>query len=103
VMSQFFKRKSLGRHPKAHALCTDDGGVIASGRKIRGPVPGAARKKKTKMAAIVGDGGLDELFPSLLKPAAKVQCVNWGAGEPPQRLTEAVKDWDSRPAAHWTP
>jgi hypothetical protein len=30
-----------------------------------------------------------------LKPAAKIQRVNWGAGEPLQRLTEAVKDWDS--------
>jgi hypothetical protein len=46
------------------------------------------------MAAIVGDGGLDELCPSLLKPV-KVQRVNWVAGEPLQRLTEAVKDWDS--------
>jgi hypothetical protein len=63
-----------------------------SGRKKRGPVPGAAIKKKTKTAAIVGDGGLDELCPSLLKPVAKVQRVNWGAGEPLQRLTEAVKD-----------
>jgi hypothetical protein len=71
-MSHFFERKSLGRGPKAHALCTDDAGVIVSGRKKRGPVLGAARKKKTKTAAIVGDGGLDELWPSLLKPAAKV-------------------------------
>jgi hypothetical protein len=95
VMSQYFKRKSLGRRPKAHALCTDDVGVIATGRKKRGTVPGAARKKKTKtMAAIVGDGGLDGICPSLLKPA-KVQRVNWGAGDPLQRLTEAVKDWDS--------
>jgi hypothetical protein len=66
-----------------------------SGRKKRGPIPGEARKKKTKTAAIVGDGGLDELRPSLLKPAAKVQRVHWGAGETLQRLTEAVKDWDS--------
>jgi hypothetical protein len=95
VMSQYFKRKSLGRHPKSHALCTDDVGVIVSGRKKRGPVPGAARKKKTKTAAVVGDGGLYELCPSLLKPAAKVQRVNWVVGEPLQRLTEAVKDWDS--------
>jgi hypothetical protein len=95
LMSQYFKRKSLGRRPKAHALCTDDVGVIVSGRKKRGPVPGAARKKKTKTAAIVGDGVLDKLCPSILKPAAKVQRVNWGAGEPLQRLTEAVKDWDS--------
>jgi hypothetical protein len=102
VMSQYFKRKSLGRRQKAHALCTDDVGVIVSGRKKRGPVPGAARKKKTKTAAVVGDGGLDELCPSLLKPAAKVQRVNWGVGEPLQRLTEAVKDWDSSPEAHWT-
>jgi hypothetical protein len=94
VMSQYFKRQSLERRPKAHALCTDDVGVIVSGRKKRGSVPGAARKKKMKTAAIVGDGGLDELFPSLLKPA-KVQRVNWGSGEPLQRLTEAVKDWDS--------
>jgi hypothetical protein len=92
VMSQYFKRKSLGQRPKAHALFTDDVGVIVSGRKKIGPVPGAARKKKTKTAAIVGDGGLDELCPSLLKPSAKVQCVNWGAVEPLQRLTEAVKD-----------
>jgi hypothetical protein len=76
-------------------LCTDEVGVIVSGRKKRGPVPGAARKKKTKTAAIGGDGGLDELCPSLLKPSSKVQRVNWGAGEPLQRLTEAVKDWDS--------
>jgi transposase len=48
-----------------------------------------------KTAAIVGDGGLDKLCPSLLKPAAKVQRANWGAGEPLQRLTEAVKDCDS--------
>jgi hypothetical protein len=96
-MSQYFKRKSLGRLPKAHALCTDDVGVIVSGRKKRGPVPGAASKKKTKTktAAVVGDGGLDELCPSLLKPAAKVQRVNWRVGEPLQRLTDAVKDWDS--------
>jgi hypothetical protein len=94
VMSQYFKSKSLRRHPKAHALCTDGVGVIVSGRK-RGPVPGAARKKKTKTAAIVGDGGLDDLCPSLLKPAAKVQRVNWGAGEPLQILTEVVKDWYS--------
>jgi hypothetical protein len=66
-----------------------------SGRKKRGPVPGASRKKKTKTAAIVGDGRLDELCPILLKPAEKVQCVKWGAGDPLQRLTEAVKDWDS--------
>jgi hypothetical protein len=96
VMPHYFKRKSLGWRPKAHALCTDDVGVIVSGRKKRGPVPGAARKKKTKMkmkkAAIVGDGGLEELCPSLLKPS-KVQRVNWGAGEPLQRLTEAAKDW----------
>jgi hypothetical protein len=46
------------------------------------------------MAAIVGYGGLAELCPSLLEPA-KVQRVNWGAGEPLQRLIEAVKDWDS--------
>jgi hypothetical protein len=78
VMSQYFKRKSLGRRPKAHALCTDDVGVIASGRKKRGPVPGAARKKKTKTAVIIGDGGLDKLCPSLMKPSAKVQRVNWG-------------------------
>jgi hypothetical protein len=82
VMSQYFKRKSLGRRPKAHALCTDDVGVIVRGRKKRGPVPGAASsKKKTKTAAVVGDGGLDELCPSLLKLAAKVQRVNWGAAE----------------------
>jgi hypothetical protein len=30
-----------------------------------------------------------------LKPAAKVQRVNWGAGKPLQRLSEVVKDWDS--------
>jgi hypothetical protein len=95
VISQYFKRKSLGRRTKAHALCTDDAGVIVSGRKKRGLVPGAARNKKTKTAVIVGDGVLDELCPSLLKPAAKVQCVNWGAGEPLQRLTDTVKDWDS--------
>jgi hypothetical protein len=95
VMSQYFKRKSLGQRPKAHALCTDDVGVIVSGRKKRGPVPVAARKKKTETAAVVGDGVLDELCPSILKPAAKVQCVNWGVGEHLQRLTEAVKDWDS--------
>jgi hypothetical protein len=95
VVSQYFKRKSLGRHLKSHALCTDYVGVIVSGRKKIGPVPGAARKKKTKTAAIVGDGGLDGLCPSLLKTVAKVQCVNWGAGELLQRLTEAVKDWDS--------
>jgi hypothetical protein len=98
LMSQYFKRKSLGRRPKAHALCTDDVGIIVSGRKKRGLVPGAARKKKTKTntktASIVGGGGMEELFPSLLKPA-KVQHVNWGAGEPLQRLTDAVKDWDS--------
>jgi hypothetical protein len=96
VMSHYFKRKSLGRRPKAHALCTDDVGAIVIGRKKRGPVPGAARKKntKTKMAAIVGDGGLEELCPSLLK-TLKVQRVNWGAGEPLQRLTEALNDWDS--------
>jgi hypothetical protein len=35
VMSQYFKRKSLGRRPKAHALCTDDVVVIMSGRKKR--------------------------------------------------------------------
>jgi hypothetical protein len=92
VMSQYFNRKSLGRRPKAHALCTDDVGVIVSGRNKREPVPEAARKKKMKTAAIVGDGGLDELCPSLLKPAAKVQRVKWGAGEPLQRLNEAVKD-----------
>ena len=40
TMSQFFKRKKLGRRPKAHALCTDDVGAIVSGRKKRGPVPG---------------------------------------------------------------
>jgi hypothetical protein len=78
-MSQYFKRKSLGRHPKAHALCTDGVGVIVSGRKKRGPVPVAARKKKTETAAIVGDGGLNELCPSLLKPVAKVKRVNWGS------------------------
>jgi hypothetical protein len=44
-------------------------------------VPGAARKKKTKTAVIIGDGVLDELCQSLLKPA-KVQRVNLGAGEP---------------------
>jgi hypothetical protein len=59
VMSQYFKRKSLGRRPKAHALCTDDVGIIVRWRKKRGPVPGAARKKKTKTSAIVGDGGLE--------------------------------------------
>jgi hypothetical protein len=65
VMSQYFKRKSLGRRPKAHALCTDDAGIIVIGRNKIGPVPGAARKKKTKTktktktAAIVGDGGLE--------------------------------------------
>jgi hypothetical protein len=95
VISQYFKRKSLGQHPKAHALCTDDAGIILSGRKKRGPFLGAARKKKTNTAAIVDDGGLDELCPSLLKPAAKLQHVNWGAGEPLQILPEAVKDWDS--------
>jgi hypothetical protein len=96
VVSQFFKRKSLGRRPKAHTLCTDDVGVIVSGRKKRGPVPGAASSKKmTKTAAVVGDGGLDELCPSILKPASKVQRANWGVGETLQRLTEAVKDWDS--------
>jgi hypothetical protein len=94
-MSQYFKSKSLGQRPKAHALFTDDGGIIVSVRKKRGPVPGADRKKKTKTAFIVGDGVLDEICPSLLNPAAKVQRVNWGAGEPLQRLTEAVKDWDS--------
>jgi hypothetical protein len=75
-MSQCFKRKSLKRRPKAHALCTDDIVAIVSGRKKRGPVQGAARKKKTrtKMADIVGDGGLEELCPILLKPL-KVQCV----------------------------
>jgi hypothetical protein len=72
VMSQYFKRKSFGRRPKANALCTDDVDVIVSGKKNRGPVPGAAGKRKTKTAAIVGDGGLYELCPSLLKPAAKV-------------------------------
>jgi hypothetical protein len=56
-------------------LCTDDVGVIVSGRKKRGTVSGAARKKKTKTAVIFGDGGLDELFPSLLNPE-KVQRVN---------------------------
>jgi hypothetical protein len=35
VMSQYFKRKSLGRRPKAHALCTDDVVVIMSGMKKR--------------------------------------------------------------------
>jgi hypothetical protein len=30
-----------------------------------------------------------------LNPAVKVQRVNWGSGQPLQRLTEAVKDWDS--------
>jgi hypothetical protein len=95
VMSQYLKSKSLGRRPKAHALCTGDDVVIMSGRKKRGPVLGAARKKKTKKAAIVGDGGLDELCPSILNPAVKVQRVNWGSGQPLQRLTEAVKDWDS--------
>jgi hypothetical protein len=95
VLSHYFKRNSLGRCPKAHALCTDDVGVIVSGRKKRGSFLGAARKKKTKTAAIVGDGGLDELCPSVLKPEAKVQRVNWGAGEPLQRLTDEVKDWDS--------
>jgi hypothetical protein len=94
-MSQYFNTKSLVQRPKAHEVCTDDVGVIMSGIKKRGPVPGAARNKKTKTAAIVGDGGLYELCPSLLKPVAKVQRVNWGAGEPLQRLTEAVKDWDS--------
>jgi hypothetical protein len=91
VMSQYFKRKSIGRRPKSHALYTDDVGVTVIGRKKIGSVPGAARKKKTKMASIVGDGGLEELCPSLLKPA-KVQRVNWGAGDLLQRLTEAVKD-----------
>jgi hypothetical protein len=95
VMSKYFKRKSLGRRTKTHALCTDDVGIIVSERKKRGPVPGAARKKKTKTASIVGHSGLDELCPSLLNPAAKVRRVSWGAGELLQRLTEAVKDWYS--------
>jgi hypothetical protein len=69
VMAQYYKRKSVVRRPKAHALCTDDVGFIVSGRKKRGSVSGAARKKKTKTAAIVGDGGLDKLCASLLKPA----------------------------------
>jgi hypothetical protein len=98
VMSHYFKRKSIGRRTKAHALFTDDGGIIVSGRKKRGKLPGAARKTKTKTktktAAIVGDGGLEELCTSLLKPS-KLQCVNCEAGEPLQRLTGAVKDWDS--------
>jgi hypothetical protein len=76
-------------------LCIDDVGVIVSGRKNRGPVPGEAIKKKTKKktAVIIGDGGLEKLFLSLLKPV-KVQRVKWGAGEPLQRWIGAVNDWD---------
>jgi hypothetical protein len=70
--------------------------LVLSGRNKRGPMTGAARKKKkkTKRAAIVADGGLEELCPSLLKPV-KVHRVNWEAGAPLERLTDAVKDWDS--------
>jgi hypothetical protein len=54
AMAQYFKRKSLGRRPKADALCTDDVGVIVSGRKKRGPVPeGLERRRRRWLPLLV--------------------------------------------------
>ena len=54
VMSQFFKRKTLGRRPFAHSLFSDSIEVARCRKKKRGPVPRLSpseRKNKGKAYA----------------------------------------------------
>ena len=103
VMSQFFKRKNLGRRPFVHALFSDSIEVARSRKKKRGPVPRLSpsdRTKKSKaytahqLAPETIDQGTPDVCPSILKPEAKVKRTNWAQGEPLRRLTKAVQDWD---------
>jgi hypothetical protein len=107
IMSDFLKRKALGRCPNAHSLCTDTIGIAGGAKRKRGPVPrDRSKKKKTGKgyAAVTANIELDgsgkrkrgdDVCPSTLKPNAKATRMNWAEGEPPERLTKAVLDWDA--------
>jgi hypothetical protein len=90
LMSQFFKRKAIGRRPNEHALCTDTIGIVGDAKRKRGPVPGD-RSKKTKTGkgytdatgTIELDGAGkrkrgDDGCPSTLKSKSKAIRMNYG-------------------------
>jgi hypothetical protein len=80
LMSQFSKRKAIGRRPNAHAMCTDTIGVVGDAKRKRGPVPEDRSKKMktgkwytdaTGTIELDGAGKIkrgDDVCPSTLKP-----------------------------------
>jgi hypothetical protein len=52
LIKQFSKRKNLGRRLNAHALCTDDIGIVGGVKRKIGPVHGDGASRKNNKGKV---------------------------------------------------